>query len=213
MSARKLVVLTYYWPPSGGSGVQRWVYFTHYLKTLGWEPIVITVDPEQASYPQENKSLQALTKDIRVIRTATREPIRGYARWFGKGSIPQGEVPQQHFFQRIAAFIRGNFFIPDARISWVKPAIKKCIEIINENKINKVITTGPPHSTHLIGLKLKSSLNINWIADFRDPWSDLFYLKSFYRLPFAKKKDKKLTIIKILIHKLLRKIMQNYFFK
>ncbi|MBT6568761.1 MAG: glycosyltransferase [Flavobacteriales bacterium] len=190
MSARKLVVLTYYWPPSGGSGVQRWVYFTHYLKTLGWEPIVITVDPEQASYPQEDKSLQALTKDIRVIRTATREPIRGYARWFGKGSIPQGEVPQQYFFQRIAAFIRGNFFIPDARKGWIPFAQKALRTILEKESIEWVISTGPPHSTHLTVESLRHTFNFRWLVDFRDPWSELFYNRQFYRLPFAVRKDR-----------------------
>ena len=190
MSARKLVVLTYYWPPSGGSGVQRWVYFTHYLKTLGWEPIVITVDPEQASYPQEDKSLQALTKDIRVIRTATREPIRGYARWFGKGSIPQGEVPQQHFFQRIAAFIRGNFFIPDARKGWITFAQKALRTILEKESVEWVISTGPPHSTHLTVESLRHTFNFRWLVDFRDPWSELFYNRQFYRLPFAVRKDR-----------------------
>ncbi len=190
MSARKLVVLTYYWPPSGGSGVQRWVYFTHYLKILGWEPIVITVDPEQASYPQEDKSLQALTKDIRVIRTATREPIRGYARWFGKGSIPQGEVPQQHFFQRIAAFIRGNFFIPDARKGWIPFAHKALRTILEKESVEWVISTGPPHSTHLTVESLRHTFNFRWLVDFRDPWSELFYNRQFYRLPFAVRKDR-----------------------
>ena len=190
MSARKLVVLTYYWPPSGGSGVQRWVYFTHYLKTLGWEPIVITVDPEQASYPQEDKSLQDLTKDIRVIRTATREPIRGYARWFVKGSIPQGEVPQQHFFQRIAAFIRGNFFIPDARKGWITFAQKALRTILEKESVEWVISTGPPHSTHLTVESLRHTFNFRWLVDFRDPWSELFYNRQFYRLPFAVRKDR-----------------------
>jgi glycosyltransferase involved in cell wall biosynthesis len=190
LSARKLVVLTYYWPPSGGSGVQRWVYFTHYLKTLGWEPIVITVDPEQASYAQEDKSLQALTKDIRVIRTATREPIRGYARWFVKGSIPQGEVPQQHFFQRIAAFIRGNFFIPDARKGWITFAQKALRTILEKESVEWVISTGPPHSTHLTVESLRHTFNFRWLVDFRDPWSELFYNRQFYRLPFAVRKDR-----------------------
>jgi glycosyltransferase involved in cell wall biosynthesis len=190
LSARKLVVLTYYWPPSGGSGVQRWVYFTHYLKTLGWEPIVITVDPEQASYPQEDKSLQDLTKDIRVIRTATREPIRGYARWFVKGSIPQGEVPQQHFFQRIAAFIRGNFFIPDARKGWITFAQKALRTILEKESVEWVISTGPPHSTHLTVESLRHTFNFRWLVDFRDPWSELFYNRQFYRLPFAVRKDR-----------------------
>lgn len=191
MSASKLVILTYYWPPSGGSGVQRWVYFTHYLKAFGWEPIVITVDPKQASYPQEDKSLQALTQGIRMIRTPTREPIRPYARWFGKGSIPQGEVPQLHFFQRIAAFIRGNFFIPDARKGWIPFAQKALRIILEQETIDWVISTGPPHSTHLAVEPLRQVFDFRWLVDFRDPWSELFYNRQFYRLPFAVSKDQK----------------------
>jgi glycosyltransferase involved in cell wall biosynthesis len=191
LSARKLVILTYYWPPSGGSGVQRWVYFTHYLKAFGWEPIVITVDPKQASYPQEDKSLQALTQDIRMIRTPTREPIRPYARWFGKGSIPQGEVPQLHFFQRIAAFIRGNFFIPDARKGWIPFAQKALRTILEQEAIDWVISTGPPHSTHLAVKPLRQVFDFLWLVDFRDPWSELFYNRQFYRLPLAVRKDQK----------------------
>lgn len=151
---------------------------------------MITVDPEQASYPQEDKSLQALTKDIRVIRTATREPIRGYARWFGKGSIPQGEVPQQHFFQRIAAFIRGNFFIPDARKGWIPFAQKALRTILEKESIEWVISSGPPHSTHLTVESLRHTFNFQWLVDFRDPWSELFYNRQFYRLPFAVRKDR-----------------------
>ena len=159
MSIRKLVVLTYYWPPSGGSGVQRWVYFTHHLKKMGWEPIVITVDDKQASYPQRDKSLNALVQDIRVIRTPTREPLHQYARWLGKGSIPQGAVPRKTIFQKLAAFIRGNFFVPDARIGWVPFARKALKGLLATEKIDWVITTGPPHSTHLAVLPLKQKDN------------------------------------------------------
>ena len=194
--SKKILIITYYWPPSGGSGVQRWLYFSKYLKKLGYSPIILTIEFESSSYPSLDQSLKVEAVGIPIYHVKAFNWIRLYS-WFkygfnGSKKVPQGEFSKHGILDHVASFLRGNFFIPDARISWVKPAIKKCIEIINENKINKVITTGPPHSTHLIGLKLKSSLNINWIADFRDPWSDLFYLKSFYRLPFAKKKDKKL---------------------
>ncbi|MFL2633163.1 MAG: glycosyltransferase, partial [Candidatus Marivariicella sp.] len=104
--------------------------------------------------------------------------------------IPQGEFSKKGLVDHIAAFIRGNFFIPDARVNWAKSAIKEALRIVKSHKIEKIITTGPPHSTHLIGLNLKKQHNLKWIADFRDPWTDIFYVKSFYRLSFAKKKDK-----------------------
>lgn len=189
MSIRKLVVLTYYWPPSGGSGVQRWVYFTHHLKKMGWEPIIITVDDKQASYPQRDKSLNTLVQNIRVIRTPTREPLHQYARWLGKGSIPQGAVPRKTIFQKLAAFIRGNFFVPDARIGWVPFARKALKELLATEKIDWVITTGPPHSTHLAVLPLKQKDNFRWLVDLRDPWTDLFYNQQLYRLSKTHKKD------------------------
>ena len=94
----------------------------------------------------------------------------------------------------LSYFVRGNFFVPDARVNWAKSSIKHALKIVKTNKIEKIITTGPPHSTHLIGLHLKKQLNVKWIADFRDPWSDIFYVKSFYRLSFAKKRDKRLEM-------------------
>ena len=182
-------MLTYYWPPSGGSGVQRWVYFTHYLQKMGWEPVVITVDPLQASYPQEDKSLESLTKGIRVIRTPTREPLSWYARWLGRGSLPQGAVPHQTSFQKIAAFVRGNFFIPDARKGWVPFARQALSQLLASEKIDWVVSTGPPHSTHLAVLSLRAKYNFRWLVDLRDPWTDIFYNQQLYRLPCTQRKD------------------------
>ena len=107
LSPRNLVILTYYWPPSGGSGVQRWVYFSHYLKKNGWEPIVITVEAKQAAYPQQDQTLEAGIQDIEVIRTETKDPLHCYVRWIGKGNMPQGEVPRQNILQKGAAFHSG----------------------------------------------------------------------------------------------------------
>ena len=182
-------MLTYYWPPSGGSGVQRWVYFTHYLQKMGWEPVVITVDSLQASYPQEDKSLESLTKRIRVIRTPTREPLGWYARWLGQGRIPQGAIPQQTLFQRLAAFVRGNFFVPDARKGWVPFARQALSQLLASEKIDWVVSTGPPHSTHLAVLSLRAKYNFRWLVDFRDPWLDLFYNQQLYRLSSTQRKD------------------------
>ena len=192
MLSKPILIITYYWPPSGGSGVQRWVYFSKYLKKLGYSPIVLTIDLKSASYPAIDRSLINETQGIPVHYVKSFNWIKIYS-WFKKGKkdkIPQGEFSKKGLVDHIAAFIRGNFFIPDARVNWAKSAIKEALRIVKSHKIEKIITTGPPHSTHLIGLNLKKQHNLKWIADFRDPWTDIFYVKSFYRLSFAKKKDK-----------------------
>ena len=175
--------MTYYWPPSGGSGVQRWMYFAKHLKQQGWIPFVITVDEKYASYRVLDKSLLTQVDDIHVTKTKTIELLRWYSLFFTgskKRGIPQGEVKKNGFLSRFAAFIRGNFFIPDARKGWNTYAEKGSIKLIKKENINIIITTGPPHSTHLIGSRLKSSLGIKWFADFRDPWTNVFYNKDLY---------------------------------
>ena len=191
-NSKKVLILTYYWPPSGGSGVQRWMYFAKYLKQLGWEPYIITVDETQASYPVLDNELLEEVRDIRVIKTHTKEPLKAYSRLLtgspNKG-IPQGQVSKKGFLAKVAAFVRGNFFIPDARKGWNVFAKKEAKKLLQNEGIQKVITTGPPHSTHLIGLELKAAFGIQWWADFRDPWTHIFYNKDLYRSIWAKKKD------------------------
>ena len=168
------------------------MYFAKHLKSLGWEPIVITVDEKQASYPVLDFGLMQETKDIKVVRTETKEPLKIYVQLLGvssKKSIPQGQVNREGWFSKTAAFIRGNFFIPDARKGWIPYALTEAKKYIRKEGIQKIITTGPPHSTHLVGLRLKALFGLQWWADFRDPWSDIFYNKDFYRTSWAKKKD------------------------
>ena len=189
---KKVLILSYYWPPSGGSGVQRWMYFAKYLKQFGWEPIVISVDEQQAAYPVMDPSLLEEVEGIRVIKTATREPLRFYSLLTSgntKSGIPQGEVKRKSFLGKAAAYIRGNYFIPDARKGWVPYAVNAAKKVIREENITYLITTGPPHSSHLAGLQLKEQFNLNWWVDFRDPWVDIFYNTSFYRTEKAKQKD------------------------
>ena len=193
--SKKVLILSYYWPPSGGSGVQRWMYFAKYLKQLGWEPIVITVDEKQAAYPQLDKSLLKEVESIRVIKTSTQEPLRLYARLTSGNSqkgIPQGEVNTKSFFGKIAAYIRGNYFIPDARKGWVPFAVKAAQKLLKEENIDHLITTGPPHSTHLAGLQLSELFQLNWWVDFRDPWNDIFYNKQMRRTQRSQVKDAQL---------------------
>lgn len=192
----KILLITYYWPPSGGSGVQRWMYFCKYLKEFDIHPVVITVDEKKASYRFKDDSFNELVKDVEVHRTSTLEPLKLYSKLVSgnrNSAIPIGFAGESkpNILQKISRFVRGNFFIPDARIGWVNFAIKKAKKILAAEKINFVITNGPPHSTHFVGLKLKKEFDITWMADFRDPWTDLHYNKFLYRTNQAKKKDER----------------------
>jgi glycosyltransferase involved in cell wall biosynthesis len=189
---QNILIITYYWPPSGGSGVQRWMYFALHLQQLGYNPVVLTVDPQSAYYAKTDKSLESLVTKIETHRVRFFNPL-GWYSFFTQGDfnrgVPQGEVVQKSVFQKIAACVRANFFVPDARKGWVRPAYQKAVELIQKNPPGVIITTGPPHSTHLIGLKLKKRFNHHWLVDFRDPWSELFYLKSLPRSSYAIQKD------------------------
>jgi glycosyltransferase involved in cell wall biosynthesis len=192
---KKVLIITYYWPPSGGAGVQRWLKFAKYLPEFGVEPIILTVDPKYASYPQTDLSLENdISSDLKVFKTKSFEPLNILSVLFGKKNVPYGgfsNVNKKTFLQTILRFIRGNFFIPDARKGWNKYAYKKAKEIIAEYNIDTVITTSPPHSLQLIGLKLKRKLEIKWICDFNDPWTDIYYYKDFLHTEIAKAIDLK----------------------
>lgn len=194
MSKKKALILSYYYPPSGGSGVQRWMYFTKYMDELGIKPIVVTVNPDKASYQAIDESLSDKVSHVKTYRTNSFEPLRIYSRLkSGSASkaLPAGDVPTHKtgLLDRVSNYIRSNFFVPDARVGWNKYAYRAAKKLIKEQNIKCVITTGPPHSTHLIGLKLKEKLNVNWVADFRDPWAELFYNDSFKKTNKTIRKD------------------------
>ena len=195
MDKLNILIITYYWPPSGGSGVQRWMYFAKYLKKLGCNPIILTVDPKYASYNLKDLSLQSQIKDIETYKTFSLEILSLYS-FFKSGnktkSIPQSYIPNKSIFDKITSFIRLNIFIPDSRIGWNYFAFQKAKKIISNNKIDYLITTGPPHSSHLIGEKIYKKYKLKWIVDLRDPWSELFYLKDGFRFNFSKKINEKL---------------------
>lgn len=166
------------------------MYFAKYLKKLNCNPIVLTVDPKYASYNLKDPSLINQIKDIETHRTFSLEVLSLYSIIKSGNrtkSIPQSFIPNKSIFDKLSSFIRLNFFIPDSRIGWNYFAFKKAKDIINNNKIDYVITTGPPHSSHLIGQKIYDKYKLKWIVDLRDPWSELFYLKSKFRFNFSKK--------------------------
>jgi len=179
----RVLIITYYWPPGGGAGVQRWLKFAKYLPEYGWEPVILTVDPDFAAYPAIDKSLNEDVSEItRVYRTKATDWFRVYP---GKKS----EIPSAGFAKNmdntlkgtILRFIRGNFFIPDPRRGWNRFAFKKACDLIETENISHIVTTSPPHSTQLIGLKLRKKYSgIKWIADLREPWTDIYYYHLFY---------------------------------
>ncbi len=192
---KKVLIITYYWPPSGGAGVQRWLKFAKYLPEFEIEPYVLTVDPAFASYPQTDISLEEeIPGNLKVFKTKSLEVLRIISGLFGRHKVPYGgfsNIEKRGLTQTFLRFIRGNFFIPDARIGWKRYALKKARALIRQYDIKTVITTGPPHSTHLIGLKLKKELPLKWIADFRDPWTDIYYYSDMLHTPVAKSIDRK----------------------
>jgi glycosyltransferase involved in cell wall biosynthesis len=196
----KALIISYYWPPSGGSGVQRWMYFAKYLSEFGIEPTVISVNEKQASYSSVDESLMQEIEHIRTFKTSTLEPIRLYSflkSGNAKKSIPQGNVggKKPGIIDKMARFIRANYFIPDARVGWNPYAFKKAKQLLQTEKFDFVITTGPPQSTHLVGLKLKRLIpSICWIADFRDPWTEVYYNDLFKRTKSNEAKDKKMEL-------------------
>jgi len=184
----KVLIITYYWPPAGGSGVQRWLKFVKYLQNFDVEPIVYTVD--NANYPKEDKTLlQEVPTHIKILKQPIWEPTN---LLFWKKKEAQKSDVSNAVNNGFLSFIRGNFFIPDPKIFWVNSSVKFLHQYLKENKVDVVISTGPPHSMHLIAQKLKQKTNIKWIADFRDPWSNLYYNEEFKQLSFAKKKNEKL---------------------
>ena len=184
----KVLIITYYWPPAGGSGVQRWLKFVKYLQNFDIEPIVYTVD--NVNYPKEDKTLlHEVPASIKILKQAIWEPTN--LLFWKKKEAQKGDVSNA-VNNGFLSFIRGNFFIPDPKIFWVNSSVKFLQQYLKENKVDVVISTGPPHSMHLIAHKLKQKINIKWIADFRDPWSNLYYNEEFKQLSFAKKKNEKL---------------------
>lgn len=192
MNKKKVLIISYYWPPAGGPGVQRWLKFVKYLPDFGIEPIVYI--PENPSYPLVDESLiSEVSKELTIIKQPISEPYKlaGFLSKKNTKSISKGLIPEtkkQTIMERLLLLIRGNFFIPDARKNWVKPSVKYLSTYIRDFNIDTVITTGPPHSMHLIGMQLKENLGVKWLADFRDPWTTIGYHKELKLTKMAKQK-------------------------
>ena len=191
----RVLIITYYWPPAGGPGVQRWLYFASYMGEFGVEPVVYI--PENPHYPLRDPGLQEqVPADLRILRKRIWEPYR-MAGWVSKsrtreissGILNRAEPSRS---EKLLRWIRGNFFVPDARKFWVKPSVRFLEKILEQEGIGTIITTGPPHSMHLIGLRLKEKMGIRWIADFRDPWTTIGYHDALFPGSIAQKKHRAL---------------------
>ena len=187
----KVLIITYYWPPAGGSGVQRWLKFVKYLQEFGIEPVVYTVD--NGSYLKEDTSLlKEVPQNIAVLRQPIWDPT---CLLFWKKKKQQEQGISNVSAGGLLSFIRGNFFIPDPKVFWIQPSVNYLQKYIDKNHVDVLISTGPPHSMHLIAQKLHQKNNVKWLADFRDPWSDLYYNKEFKQLLFAQNRNKKLETL------------------
>ena len=178
---KKVLIITYYWPPAGGSGVQRWLKFSKYLPENGWKPIIYT--PDSPFFDVKDMDLLSdIHPEVEIWKTSIWEPYSLKEKIFGKSESSNAGIIQDKSSTRnqILNWIRGNIFIPDPKVYWVKPSIKFLSKKIQEEEITHIVSTGPPHSMHLIALGLKKRLpNLKWIADFRDPWSELDLLEDF----------------------------------
>ncbi|MBO0593093.1 glycosyltransferase family 4 protein [Cellulophaga sp. E16_2] len=188
---KKVLIITYYWPPAGGPGVQRWLKFVKYLRDFNIEPVLFI--PKNPNYPITDAAfLKEIPEGIKIIKQSIFEPYQLASFLSSKKTkrISSGiiQTKNQSFLEKILLWIRGNLFIPDARKYWIKPSVKSITKVLQEENIETIITTGPPHSVHLIGLALKERLGITWLADFRDPWTSIGYHKKLKLTRAAKKK-------------------------
>lgn len=194
---KKVLIITYYWPPAGGGGVQRWLKFSKYLGDYGWQPVIYT--PSNGELPVVDESLlQEIPADLEVVKRPIWEPYSLYKSITGRRQSERlysgflNEKKGDSVAQKISVFIRGNFFIPDARCFWVRPSVRFLKHYIAKNPVDVIISTGPPHSMHLIAMQLKRSLPIPWIADFRDPWTNIDFYHQLRLTKWADNKHRRL---------------------
>lgn len=189
----KILIIAYYWPPAGGPGVQRWLKFAKYLPEFGVEPTIFI--PDNPTYPIIDEDLiLEVPNNLNIIRFPIKEPFK-MATWLSRKTknISSGLIPPQRkqtIVDKLLLWIRGNCFIPDARVSWVKPSVTFLEKYLKDHPVDVVVTTGPPHSLHLIGLYLQEKLLLPWLADFRDPWTTIGYHKELKLTESSKQKHK-----------------------
>lgn len=204
--SKRVLIITYYWPPTAGSGVQRWLKMSKYLPQYGWQPVIYT-----PSNPEAGMTDESLLKDIcpeaEIIKRPIMEPYAifnaltgskgakknrqkdGSGKQAGSGAVnPINAVGHKSPLMRLSLWIRANVFVPDPRFLWVRPSVRFLKKYLREHPVDAIVSTGPPHSMHLIARELHRSTGIPWTADFRDPWTRIFYFK---HLPLTRRSRKK----------------------
>ena len=191
---KRVLIITYYWPPSGGSGVQRWVKFSKYLPSQGWQPVIYT--PENPDMPSIDQSLYSdIPGEAEIIKRPITEIYSIYRRISGNkggGEVNPINSQKKTLKQKLMLAIRGNLFIPDPRISWLRPSVRFLKKYLREHPVDVIVSTGPPHSMHLIAREVSKATGIPWVADFRDPWTRMFYFKHLALSDWARNKHEKL---------------------
>ncbi|GGF48002.1 glycosyltransferase family 4 protein [Echinicola rosea] len=194
---KKVLIITYYWPPSAGSGVQRWLKFAKFLPDFGWEPVIFT--PENPDFELKDETMnKEVSPQWEIIKFPIWEPY-GVFRFLkkkkgGKIADPSKliEKRKKNWFDQTAIWLRANAIVPDPRVFWVKPSVEFLEDIVRRNNIKAIITTGPPHSMHLIGRNLKRKTGLLWVADFRDPWSTWEFLDTLPMMKSIRRRHEKL---------------------
>lgn len=186
---KSVLIVSYYFPPSGGPGVQRVLKFVKYLPDFGWRPVVLTV--ESGDYPARDESLlDEIPGKVAVYRTKIIEPYRMYRRLTGKPpdapvdveNIPGG-ASGRSWAEAAAAFIRSTAFVPDARIGWLPFAAAKGRFIIECEDVHAIYSSSPPYTSALVARALHRTSGLPWIAGFRDPWTGFLSTPRRWALP------------------------------
>ena len=202
---KRVLVITYYWPPTGGSGVQRWVKFAKYLPSEGWQPVIYTPEnPEQLAV--DHSLASEIPAEAEIIKTRITEPYEMYKKFLrssghGKEAVEVNPVNAQNksFAQKAAMWVRGNLFRPDPRCMWIGPSVRFLKKYLKEHPVDLIVSTGPPQSMHMIGMRLAEETGLPWIADFRDPWTKIFYFKHLSMMKITEKWH----------HRMERKVLDN----
>lgn len=190
----RVLIITYYWPPSAGSGVQRWLKFAKYLPEFGWDPVIFT--PENPDFELKDETLLSeISAQTEVLKFPIWEPynlFRKLKREKAGDTSKVLEKSKRSLMDKFGIWLRANAIIPDPRVFWVKPSVNFLLDLVNSGQFQAIITTGPPHSLHLIGLQLHQKHKIPWLADFRDPWSKWEFLDTLPMTSWARRKHEKL---------------------
>ena len=190
---KRVLIITYHWPPSGGITVLRCLKIAKYLRDFGWEPIIFTA--ENAAYQYLDFSNEKdIPEGLEIHKVPITEPINAFKFFSGRKknaplqNITANSSRKKTIIDKLGMWVRGNFFIPDARFMWIKPSVSYLSDYLKNNPVDAIFTDGPPHTNTVIGMRLSQRFGIPWLADFQDPWTQVDYYSELY---IGKRADKK----------------------